>query len=74
MGGVPTRALVEQGFEIAKEATAQAAKTTTAENKAILAEITKRWVRQKSRWGTYLRNWKPWQMPWQKQTKKKINL
>ncbi len=42
MGGVPTRALVEQGFEIAKEATAQAAKTTTAENKAILAEITKK--------------------------------
>lgn len=42
MGGVPMRALVEQGFEIAKEATAQAAKTTTAENKAILAEITKK--------------------------------
>lgn len=42
MGGVPTRALMEQGFEIAKEATAQAAKTTTAENKAILAEITKK--------------------------------
>lgn len=42
MGDVPTRALVEQGFEIAKEATAQAAKTTTAENKAILAEITKK--------------------------------
>lgn len=42
MGDVPTRALMEQGFEIAKEATAQAAKTTTAENKAILAEITKK--------------------------------
>ena len=42
MGGVPTRALMEQGFEIAKEATAQAVNKTTTENKGLLAEIKKK--------------------------------
>lgn len=42
MGGVPTRALMEQAFEIAKEATAQAVNKTTTENKGLLAEIKKK--------------------------------